>query len=213
MPLPPLTPLVPRQPVPPLDVPLVGGGRWRLAERTPARFTMLVFYRGLHCPVCAGYLRDLAGRLDAFAARGVDVLALSGDAEDRAEAAVARWQLGTLPVGYELAPDAARRWGLYLSRGRGPTSAGVDEPALFSEPALYLVRPDGTLYFGAVQTMPFARPHFADVLGALDFVIAKDYPARGEVADGDMDGDMDGDVDGTVPAAHAAHAAAPAAAV
>jgi hypothetical protein len=29
--------------------------------------------------------------------------------------------------------------------------------------------------------MPFARPHFADILGALDFVIAKNYPARGEV--------------------------------
>lgn len=26
----------------------------------------------------------------------------------------------------------------------------------------------------------FARPHFPDILAALDFVIAKDYPARGE---------------------------------
>ena len=37
-----------------------------------------------------------------------------------------------------------------------------------------------SLYYGAVQTMPFARPHMRDLLGALDFVIAKDYPARGE---------------------------------
>ena len=29
--------------------------------------------------------------------------------------------------------------------------------------------------------LPFARPHFSDILAALDFVIAKDYPARGEV--------------------------------
>jgi hypothetical protein len=28
--------------------------------------------------------------------------------------------------------------------------------------------------------MPFARPHFAELLGALDFAIANDYPARGE---------------------------------
>ena len=61
------------------------------------------------------------------------------------------------------------------------TSAGVEEPALFSEPGLFLVRPDGILYFASVQTMPFARPHFSDILAALDFVIAKDYPARGEV--------------------------------
>jgi hypothetical protein len=31
--------------------------------------------------------------------------------------------------------------------------------------------------------MPFARPGFGDILKALDFVLAKDYPARGEVID------------------------------
>ena len=46
-----------------------------------------------------------------------------------------------------------------------------------------MIRPDGTLSFGAVQTMPFARPAFGDILKALDFVIANDYPARGEVID------------------------------
>jgi hypothetical protein len=30
--------------------------------------------------------------------------------------------------------------------------------------------------------MPFARPQFADLLGAVDFALAKDYPARGEYA-------------------------------
>lgn len=77
----------------------------------------------------------------------------------------------------------AREWGLYLSEGRGKTSAGVEEPVLFSEPAIYLIRPDGTLYFGSVQTMPFARPHFEDILTAIDFVMKRDYPARGEVVD------------------------------
>jgi hypothetical protein len=47
--------------------------------------------------------------------------------------------------------------------------------------ACFLVRPDGTLYWAAVQTMAFARPHFRDVLSGLDFVIKVDYPARGEV--------------------------------
>jgi len=28
--------------------------------------------------------------------------------------------------------------------------------------------------------MPFARPAFTDLLGAIDFAISKDYPARGE---------------------------------
>ena len=66
------------------------------------------------------------------------------------------------------------------STSRGMTSIGIEEPALFAEPAVYLLRPDGTLYYGAVQTMPFARPHFDELLAAIDFAVAKDYPARGE---------------------------------
>lgn len=178
-----LTPLFPRQPVPALDVPLVGGGRWSFDRRTPENFYMVVFYRGLHCPICSRYLADLAGRLDAFAERGVEAVALSSDDEARAGEAAQRWKLGGLPVGYGLSLDDARAWGLYISSGRGKTSVGIEEPARFSEPGLFLVRPDRTLYFGTVQTMPFARPSFAEIQGAIDFVLAKDYPARGEVVD------------------------------
>ncbi len=48
------------------------------------------------------------------------------------------------------------------------------------KPGLVLVRPDGTLYAALVGSMPFARPHFSEVLKALDFIVEKDYPARGE---------------------------------
>ena len=179
----PLTALFPRQTVPDLAVPTVGGGTWRLAEQQPEHFTMVVFYRGLHCPICATYLRDLDGKLGDFAKRGVNVVAISTDDAARAEQSKEKWRIGSLPIGYGLDLDTARRWGLYVSSGRGTTSAGVAEPALFAEPGLFVARPDRTLYFGTVQTMPFARPHFADILGALDFVIAKSYPARGEVTD------------------------------
>ena len=47
-----MTPLVPRQPVPKLSVPLVGGGRFDLDTETPEKFILIVFYRGLHCPQC-----------------------------------------------------------------------------------------------------------------------------------------------------------------
>jgi len=68
----------------------------------------------------------------------------------------------------------------FLSAGRGLTSIGIEEPAWFSEPGVFLVKPDRTLYYGSTQSMPFARPQFQDLLGAIDFAIAKDYPARGE---------------------------------
>ncbi|NIR31562.1 MAG: AhpC/TSA family protein [Gammaproteobacteria bacterium] len=178
-----INPLFPRQPVPALEVPTVGGGTWRLADQKAANFTLVVFYRGLHCPICANYLGDLNRKAGDFAERGVEIVVISSDDADRAAEAKEKWGMDKLTVGYGLDLDKAREWGLYISSSRGKTSVGIEEPALFSEPALYLVRPDGTLYFGTVQTMPFARPRFADILQALDFVIKNDYPARGEVVE------------------------------
>jgi len=81
---------------------------------------------------------------------------------------------------YGLGLQTARDFGLYISESKGKTSLGIEEPARFSEPGVFLVRPDGTLYYGNVQTMPFARPQFQDLLAAVDYSIAKSYPARGE---------------------------------
>jgi peroxiredoxin len=173
-------PLLPRQPVPALSVDTVGHGRWTLAERTPRNFTLVVVYRGLHCPICRPYLGELNRLLGDFDQRGVEALALSTDNAQRAAQAVADWKLDALTVGYGLTIEAARAWGLYISTSRGQTSIGVEEPSLFAEPGIFLLRPDRTLYFASVQSMPFARPHFADMLPAIDYVIKNDYPARGE---------------------------------
>src|SRR5262249_20987618 len=105
----------------------------------------------------------------------------SSDAAERAERAENEWKLANLRLGYGLDLAVARAWGLYISTGRGRTSAGGGEPAVFFGPGLFLFRPERTLYFASVQTMPFARPHFGEIRAALDFVIAKDYLARGEV--------------------------------
>jgi hypothetical protein len=43
-----------------------------------------------------------------------------------------------------------------------------------------MIRLDGSVYFASVQSMPFARPHFSEILAAIDFIIKNDYPARGE---------------------------------
>src|SRR6516165_9454319 len=175
--------LFPRRTVPPLRVDLAGGGTFDLAREKPAHFTLVVFYRGLHCPICKTQLRELESKLEEFDKRGVAVVAVSSDTKERATQTRDGWGLTRLRIGYGLDLTAARHWGLFISSGRGMTSTGVEEPARFSEPALYLIRPDGTLYFGSVQTMPFARPHFADILAAIDYVLKNNYPARGEVTD------------------------------
>lgn len=172
--------LIPRQPVPSLSVDTVAHGRFDLAAHPGARFTMVVFYRGLHCPICAKYLAELERLVPEFEKRGVAVIAISSDGKDRASAMADKVRATGLRIGFGLPLQTAREWGLYVSESRGKTSIGIEEPARFSEPGVFLVRPDGTLYYGAVQTMPFARPNFSDLVGALDFAVAHDYPARGE---------------------------------
>ena len=176
-----IAPLVPRQLVPPLAVALAGGGRFELAAENPDKFILVVFYRGLHCPLCRRQLGELEAKLPEFDKRGVSVVAISADAAERAERAKAEWGLTNLRIGYGLPLSTARAFGLWISTSRGKTSAGVEETSLFNEPGLFLVKPDGTLYCASVQSMPFARPHLDDLIGALDFIADKNYPARGEV--------------------------------
>lgn len=174
------SPLIPRQAVPSLHVPTLDHGSFSLSEDAAANFTLVVFYRGLHCPICLKYLLELGRLQPEFDKRGVKVIAISSDGRERAQAMADKLKAPALRMGYDLSLAKAREWGLFISTSRGTTSIGIEEPALFSEPGVFIVRPDGTLYYGAVQTMPFARPHFDELLAALDFALEKNYPARGE---------------------------------
>ena len=174
--------LMPCQPAPSLAVPTLDHGRFDLATETPPRMSLVVFYRGLHCPICATYLRELERLTPAFAERGVTTVAISSDGPERAREMARKIGASALRIGHSLGLQAAHDWGLYVSSSRGKTSLGIEEPALFSEPGVFLLRPDRSVYWLSVQSMPFARPHFAELVQALDFVIQHDYPARGEYA-------------------------------
>ncbi len=172
--------LIPRQKVPALTLNTLDHGKFDLAQDDSERGTVVCFYRGLHCPICANYLTELAKRTSEFAERGVKTIAVSSDGEERARAMQAKVGGEDLRFGYGLTLPKAKEWGLYISAGIGKTSIGIEEPELFSEPGLFMVRPDETLYYGSVQTMPFVRPHFSELVAALDIVIERNYPARGE---------------------------------
>ena len=46
-----------------------------------------------------------------------------------------------------------REWGLLVSRGRSD-----DEPALFNEPGLSSLSPDGKVYYESILSMPASQP-------------------------------------------------------
>jgi len=172
--------LMPRQKTPDLTLPTLDHGTFDLSSDVSTRGTVICFYRGLHCPICAKYLTEFQKLVADFAERGVATIAISSDGEDRVRAMADKIGADTLRFAYDLPLSKAREWGLYISTSRGTTSIGIEEPPLFAEPGLFMVTPEQNLYYGSTQTMPFVRPHFSELVGAIDFAIKNDYPARGE---------------------------------
>ena len=162
---------------PALEVSTLNGQIWRLAEQKPQNYTMVVFYRGLHCPLCKAQLVELDQKLGQFADLGIEVIAISGDSLERAQQSQHDWDLKNLLVGYDLSEETMRRWGLYLSHG-----AFDNEPKLFSEPAIFLIKPCGKIAFSMISNTPFARPRLDDLIGGLDYILQNNYPIRGNVA-------------------------------
>lgn len=167
--------LKPDQKVPNLDLPLTIDARFDLSKQQPENFTMLVFYRGKHCPICRNQLKALSGKLEEFTKRGINVFAVSMDSPERAQVVHEEWDTGDVPLAHSLSEDDARAWGLYISQKR----EGSDEPDMFSEPGLFLIRPDGALYFAATQNAPFSRPPLDELLKGIDYILENDYPTRG----------------------------------
>lgn len=172
----PTTPL-PDAPLHDLTVPLIIGGEWRLSRQRPDSFTMIVAYRGLHCPICKGYLQGLRELYDGFLDAGFEVLNVSMDEKARAEEAHRDWGLDPIPMGYGLSKSDAEALGLWLSE-----SIRDGEPQVFSEPGLFWVRPDGRLYLAEVSSAPFVRPDLKSLLGRVGFIRDTEYPARGTLA-------------------------------
>ncbi len=165
----------PRLPAPPLAFNLTDDTIWRLGAVSPESFDMIVVYRGLHCPLCKAYLGEIEARLGEFSRRGVSVVAVSADTRQRALQAGAEWNLGNFPIGYGLSLSTAREWELFVSR-----AIRDGEPPEFVEPGLFLVKPDGTLFYASRNSAPWGRPSLDQVLRGIDLAIERKSPARGE---------------------------------
>lgn len=165
---------MPGRPAPALVLPTLDGGPFEL-QAQPG-WTLLVVYRGLHCPVCVGELGALSRRLPDFEALGAAVVAASTDDAARAREMRGKAGSGALTIAHSLSLTAASQdWGLWISSAR----EGSEEPALFAEPGHFLIAPDHTLWAAWIQSTPFSRPPADDLLKALRFAAEKGYPPRG----------------------------------
>lgn len=165
----------PKHSAPHLEFPLLGANHWRLDEQNPENFTLIVFYRGLHCPICKKYLQQLEALLPDFQQRGVNVVAVSMDTEKRARLSRKDWELKELTLGFGLDLETAKQWGLYISK-----AVKDGEPDTFSEPGLFLVDANNEIYYSAMNSNPWGRPYLATFVKAVDYIVKSGYPARGE---------------------------------
>ena len=169
--------LTPDTQAPALKLPLVGGGTFDLATETPENFTMVLFYRGYHCPVCKGYLGGMAALLKEYEAAGFSVVVASMNGADLAEKAAKEWELGDLRVAHSVTVEDAKNWGLWISKAFKDAEADI-----FTEPGLFWIRPDGKLYLADISNMPWARPDLKNLLSKVPYALEHSYPARGTYA-------------------------------
>lgn len=157
------------------QVPLAGGGTVTLGvPREGHDWQMVVVYRGLHCPLCKKYLAQLDGMVETFNGLGVDVVTVSGDPEDKANAMVEEKELG-LAVGYGLSVAQMKDLGLYISDPRSPQE--TDRP--FPEPGVFVINGEGNIQILDISNAPFARPDLESLANGIKFIRANDYPVRG----------------------------------
>lgn len=137
---------------------------------------LLVVYRGKQCGYCKTQLSDIEKRYEEFSKRNIKVLAISADTIERAQLTQEELALGSLQIAYGLDLELARQCGLYISQKRK-----VVEMPLFSEPGIFLIRPDQTLETAWISSFAFPRPPLDGIIEALDFYLKVDpsLPPRG----------------------------------
>lgn len=167
--------LKPSEKVPDLSVKTLDGKTWNIRNQNAENFLMIVFYRGLHCPVCKVHLEKLQEEIEEFEDLGTEVICISADSEEDTKQTKEEWDIEDLQMGFEMDIEAGRNWGVYIS-----SAIKKSEPERFFEPAVFLVKSDDlTLYFANIQSMQFGRPNFSELRRTVKFILRENYPPRG----------------------------------
>ena len=86
---------------------------------------MIVFYRGLHCPVCSDFLKQIDNQLKEYKKSNTEVIAISMDNKEKATKAKSTWGIANLKIAFGLSEEKAREWGLYISKSIKESESAV----------------------------------------------------------------------------------------
>ena len=137
------------------------------------RWTLVVVYRGRHCPRCKRYLGKLNDMLSDWTDL-LDLVVVSGDDKTKAEADLAEFGWN-FDLCYGMTEAQMRALGLYVS---DPLS-DAETTERFAEPGTFALRPDGTLMLVDISNGPASRPDLDELLDGMQFNIKNDRPIRG----------------------------------
>ncbi|MDN3652253.1 peroxiredoxin-like family protein [Thalassotalea ponticola] len=139
-------------------------------------WTMVVVYRGQHCPLCTRYLNQLESLREDFANTGVDLIAISGDSKEQLESHMEKLNI-SFAIAYGLTLEQMKALGLYISDPRSPQE--TDHP--FAEPGLFVVNNEGKVHVVDISNNPFVRPELTALANGLAWIRNPDnnYPIRG----------------------------------
>lgn len=157
----------------PMTFPRLGGGEISVGGKTD-NWTLFVVYRGKHCGRCKKYLNILEGMRTDWAEAGFDIAVVSADTIDKAQADKDAFGWG-FELGYGLTKAQMARLGVYVSEPLSPSETDRN----FAEPAVFVLRPDGSLVLVAISNGPSARPELAELLDGMIFTMKNDRPPRG----------------------------------
>ena len=166
--------IVPGKKTPSLVLSTLDNDTWSLEANTNKTKIMIVFYRGLHCPVCSEFLKLIDDQVSEYKKSNTEVIVVSMDSKEKALKAKNEWSLNNLKIAYGLSEEKAREWNLYISN-----SIKEAESDVFCEPGLFIIKEDGSLYLVNISNMPFARPDVSSLPAKLIFAEEKQYPVRG----------------------------------
>ncbi len=162
---------------PVIPLPVLGGQMRDITKPKAGLDWMLILvYRGKHCPLCTTYLKQLNALIPDLNGLGVDVVAVSADAEARAISHMEEVS-PNFEVAHSMSIPQMQELGLYIS---GPHN-GMNVETPFAEPGLFVLDENGILQIIDISNVPFARPDLAWIAKGIGFRRGpmKDAPVNG----------------------------------
>ena len=159
----------------PMTFPKLGGGEITVGG-LKENWTLLVVYRGKHCPRCKKYLNILSTMTSDWSSAGFDVVVVSADTQEKAKADQAEFGWN-FDLAYGLSEAQMETLGLYVTDPLSPD----ESDRRFAEPGTYVLRADGSLIIVSLSNGPAVRPDLTELLDGMIFNKTNDRPTRGTV--------------------------------